>query len=114
MCASVPTLKASADFQRISRINQKWFTPGFVVQIEKKETDAPFRVGFTVSRRVGNAVTRNLAKRRLREMVRLLLKEKDLRGFDLVLIGKTDAAVRDFAAMQKDLLWALKKLEISI
>jgi ribonuclease P protein component len=95
----VLTLKSSADFQRIAREGRRWSGSAFIMQVLKKEAAAPFRVGFTVSRRVGNAVTRNRAKRRLREMVRLRLRKGALAGFDLVLVAKTSAALLDFSAM---------------
>jgi ribonuclease P protein component len=94
------TLKASADFQRIAKQGRKWSGTAFIMQVLKSEdTNAPFRVGFTVSRRVGNAVQRNRAKRRLREMVRAQLKSKAPSGFEIVLIAKTAAISTDFTRM---------------
>jgi ribonuclease P protein component len=98
----VLTLKASSDFQRIAREGRKWSGSAFTMQVLKKDAGAPFRVGFTVSRRVGNAVVRNRAKRRLREMVRLQLKAAPPKGCDLVLIARTAAATLDFAALCAD------------
>lgn len=97
------TLKASEDFQRIARTGRKWTGSAFIMQVLKSEdASLPFRVGFTVSRRVGNAVQRNRAKRRLREMVRLFLKQQAPTGYDVVLIAKTSAGSMDFAAMCAD------------
>lgn len=94
------TLKASADFQRIAKQGRKWSGNAFIMQVLKSEdTAAPFRVGFTVTRRIGNSVTRNRAKRRLREMVRAFLKRKQPSGCDLVLIAKAPAGKMEFAAM---------------
>jgi len=131
MCAAIPTLKASQDFRRIAAGGQKWVTPAFILQVLKKNSpaaseqdaagfrlcaDAGFRLGLTVSRKVGNAVVRNRTKRRLREMVRLMLQNeaeaRQLQGCDIVLIGRTAGADRDFAAMARDLRWALKKLGV--
>ncbi|CUH78794.1 ribonuclease P protein component [Tropicibacter naphthalenivorans] len=68
------------------------------------------RVGFTCSKKVGNAVARNRAKRRLREIARLVLPELGQDGFDYVLIGRAEqTAARDFIAMQDDLRRALRK-----
>lgn len=114
MCAAVPTLKASPDFQRIARDGVKWVTPSFIVQLLQKDSAEPFCLGLTASRKVGNAVVRNRAKRRLREMVRLSLQQKPLSGFDIVLIAKTAAASHDFEAMQKDFKWALGNLGITL
>ena len=114
MCAAVNSLKASSDFQRISRQGKRWTFPAFIMQVLKHENaDSPFRLGLTVSRKVGNAVMRNRAKRRLREMVRTSISPDKLKGFDIVLIGKTSAAERDFALMKEDFLQGLEKLGIS-
>jgi ribonuclease P protein component len=97
------TLKASADFQRIAKQGRKWSGAAFIMQVLKSEdVKAPFRIGFTVSRRVGNAVQRNRAKRRLREIVRLFLKERAPAGCEMVLIAKTAAGSMDFAALRAE------------
>jgi ribonuclease P protein component len=72
----------------------------------------PFRLGLTVSRKVGNAVARNRAKRRLREMVRLCANPEKLEGFDIVLIAKASSAERDFVLMKQDFLQGLEKLGV--
>jgi ribonuclease P protein component len=113
MCAAVNSLKASADFQRLSRLGKKWVCPAFIMlALPHEKKDSPFRLGLTVSRKVGNAVTRNRAKRRLREMVRLSAAPEKLAGFDIVLIGKTSAAERDFSLMKQDFLRGLDKLGV--
>ncbi|WP_370281688.1 ribonuclease P protein component [Pseudooceanicola sp.] len=69
------------------------------------------RVGFTCSKKVGNAVARNRAKRRLREAARAVIPELGRDGWDYVLIGRPDAtATRDFEALKDDLRQALRKL----
>ncbi len=87
-------------------------TPAFTLQYRKRgdgEADG-IRVGFTCSKKVGNAVARNRAKRRLREIARIILPEKGTPGFDYVLIGRRDkTAARDFADLQVDLRQALEK-----
>ena len=113
MCAGVPTLKTSHDFRRIAQTGQKWVTPAFILQISKDETRTSFRLGLTVSRKVGHAVVRNRAKRRLRETVRLYLQQNNPGDIDVVLIARTAAADIDFAKLQKDFRWALKSLGIT-
>lgn len=86
-------------------------TKGFILQARKREDEGPVRVGFTCSKKVGNAVARNRAKRRLREVARLVLPTHGKPGWDYVLIGRHDAtAARDFAALQDDLEYALRKV----
>lgn len=112
MCAGVPTLKTSHDFRRIAQTGQKWVTPAFIMQISKHDGTG-FRLGLTVSRKVGNAVVRNRAKRRLRETVRLYLQQNNPGDIDIVLIGRTAAADIDFVKLQKDFRWALKSLGVA-
>jgi ribonuclease P protein component len=85
-------------------------TPGMVVQARNRLDDAAPRVGYTCSKKIGNAVTRNRAKRRMREIVRLELVGHAQAGFDYVLIGRMATATRNFADLQKDLGLALKRL----
>jgi ribonuclease P protein component len=67
------------------------------------------RVGFTTTKKIGNAVTRNRARRRLREAARLLLGDGQAEGYDLVLIGRDATATRDFAMLVGDLRGALRQ-----
>lgn len=88
--------------------------PGFVLQVAPapKNLVLPVvRVGFTVSRKVGNAVERNRVRRRLREVARLVIPARGLVDLDYVLVGRQAALRRDFSALQSDLVEALKRLK---
>lgn len=71
----------------------------------------PFRVGFTVSRKVGNAVQRNRARRRLCAAVERVMPAHAKGGFDFVVIGRKRTLRRPFTALIADLETALKRLE---
>ncbi len=111
----LPVLQNRSDFLAASRA-RKQGTKAMMVQARKRrdtETIDPalIRVGYTCSKKVGNAVARNRAKRRMREIARLVLPEFGKPGWDYVLIGRRDeTAARDFVTLQNDLKYALRKL----
>ncbi|MGA2124961.1 MAG: ribonuclease P protein component [Xanthobacteraceae bacterium] len=82
----------------------------FVLQARRRDDEGPARVGFTVSRKVGNAVERNRVRRRLREMVRLLPVGPMRVGFDYVLVGRRAALALPFGRLCADLAAALERV----
>ncbi|MEP2639270.1 MULTISPECIES: ribonuclease P protein component [Rhodobacterales] len=106
------TLNKRADFQRASRA-LRVAMPGFVLQVRARHQDEAkgMRVGYTCSKKVGNAVARNRAKRRLREIARYVLPSTGRTGLDYVLIGrKTQTADLPFDQLQTDLRKAIDRL----
>jgi ribonuclease P protein component len=111
------SLQRRADFLRIAGTGLRRVTPGFILQAAPcRPPAAPeqiqseqIQVGFTASRKVGNAVARNRAKRRLRALTDRLISMADP-AFDYVLIGRTETLTRDFADMEKDLRDALRRI----
>ncbi len=85
-------------------------TPAFVLQARERGDDGAVRVGFTVSKKVGNAPERNRVRRRLREIVRLSAAETLRRGHDYVLIGRRPALSLPFERLSEDFERALRRL----
>lgn len=107
----IETLKKRSDFLRIAGANQKWVTPAMIVQTcEKLPGEDIIRVGYTASKKVGNAVRRNRAKRRLREAVKLVMSRSAVKGHDYVLIARKEIAEIKFNDLIRDLKWALRRL----
>lgn len=107
-------LSKRADFLRAARAKRAP-CPGFLVQARKRNPDepseTPIRVGYTCSKKVGNAVARNRAKRRLREIARAIIPVEGQPGWDYVLIGRAGAtADLPFEQLKTDLARALRKL----
>jgi ribonuclease P protein component len=122
------TLARRADFLRVAGRGSKWATAGLVLQAcpQAVRKDAPgpdqsganvsatptIRVGFTASKKVGGAVVRNRARRRLRALAREVLLREAQPGYDYVLIARAETATRDYADLAKDVRFALKRLRL--
>jgi ribonuclease P protein component len=76
----------------------------------RDDGDQLMRVGFTVSKKVGNAVTRNRMKRRFRSLAREIIPTNGVPGSDHVMIGRQLGIERDFALLRQDLTKALQRV----
>jgi ribonuclease P protein component len=102
-------LKRRPEFLRVAAAGNKAAVGGVVLQVRMRQDVKPARVGFTVTKKVGNAVVRNRTRRRLKEAARLLLAERPVVGVDLVLIGRDSTRNRNFIALQRDIRRALDR-----
>jgi len=110
----ISVLTKRADFVRASNARRQG-TKGVHLQARKRREDevssTPIRVGYTCSKKVGNAVARNRAKRRLRAAAQQLLPKLGHPGWDYVLVGRHGStAARPWDDLLKDLEFALKKV----
>ena len=105
-------LQNRSDFLKAGRAKRQG-TASMMVQARKRAPDEAggIRVGFTCSKKVGNSVARNRAKRRLREAAWAVVPTRGRNGWDYVLIGRADVtATRPFNALKDDLRFALRKI----
>lgn len=105
-----------AEFVSLSRSGRKAVMPGLILQARPhdagKSPVTPQRLGLTASRKVGGAVTRNRARRRLRALAAEVLPTRAALGHDYVLIARSETANRPWAVLRDDLLRALRRLKL--
>lgn len=116
---SIGRLKRRAEFLATAAANRKWVAPGLVLQARANVsggTDFLIRLGFTASRKVGNAVARNRARRRLKAAAAEVLRETAVAEIatDLVLIARPATVSRDYAALKEDIRRGLRKLGVAV
>lgn len=107
---TLDTLQKRSDFLRVQAAPRVGTATLVLHGCASDMPDAAIRVGFTATKRCGNAVTRNRIKRRLRALAREVVAEKGRPGWEYVLIGKPATADADFALLTRDLHYALRKL----
>lgn len=109
----ISVLAKRQDFLRIAAGQKKWVSNSMIVQVAVRDEQdcSAIRVGYTASRKVGNAVMRNRAKRRLREVVAHLLWDKGQRGHDYVLIARASTVDMSFDQLIRDFSWCLRRLD---
>ncbi len=126
MAQRLSHLKTRADFLRVAGRGRKWAMPGLVLQAAPRddlgddigdEVDQDGqgrailpRLGLTTSKKVGNAVARNRARRRLKALANEVLPLYGRARLDYVLIGRPATVDRDFADLRADLLTALDRV----
>jgi ribonuclease P protein component len=127
MMPTVGRLKTRPQFLKVAAARRKWVTPGLVLQAARRQhgenraapvvdvlpadEEAEVRVGFTVTRKVGNAVERNRVKRRLRAAAGEIFPRLGRAGTDYVVVGRAATLTRPFPALRADLEQAIRKLD---
>lgn len=101
-----------SDFLRVAASGRRAVLPGLILQAAPRpRAGIAVGVGFTASRKIGNAVVRNRAKRRLRAAAAALLPEVGRPGTDYVLIARAGTAERAYRELLADLASALRRIE---
>lgn len=109
------SIRLRRDFLSAAASNQKFVTGSFVVQFRLREAAHPvapetIRFGYTVTKKMGNAVARNRIKRRLREAVRAGALEKAQPGHDYVIISRHKALDCSFSDLVRDMEFAFSRI----
>jgi ribonuclease P protein component len=101
-------LTRRGEFLKVASRGRKAARPGLVLQAMPQPSGG-LRLGFTATKKIGNAVARNRAKRRLREAARLMLGAAPPAGWDLVLVARDATGARDWQKLLGDLRGALRQ-----
>lgn len=107
--SAVKRLKKRREFLYVAK-GEKAVRAGVVIQARRRDGSLHCGVGFTATKKVGNAVIRNRAKRRLRETARLLLPLHGQPGFDYVFIARASTSAKDWPRLMGDVKSALVSL----
>tara|TARA_B100000405_G_scaffold146385_1_gene102195 strand:+ start:391 stop:765 length:375 start_codon:yes stop_codon:yes gene_type:complete len=116
----VGRLKKRSEFINVTANGKKWVTRGFILvanaQREKSKPDLEYlpRVGFTATKKIGNSVVRNKAKRILRAISQEVLTSSNTPAWDYVIIARKTLTTSNYEDLKKDFRWAIKKLEAKI
>ena len=93
-------LRKSKDFKKVYNNGKSLATYNLVLYYYSNRTDKN-RVGFSISKKIGNAVVRNKIKRRLREIIRI--KENLKKGYDIIIIARKPVIRLDYKGMERDI-----------
>jgi len=114
--APLPRLTRRAEFLRVAAARRKYVAPGLILQAAAGPGASPaepvWRVGLTASRKVGNAVARNRARRRLRAASAEVLPAHAEAGHDYVVIARAGTLTRAYEALVGDLQEGLRRLGV--
>jgi ribonuclease P protein component len=109
------------EFLRVAATRRRWAAPGLILQVAEspgspagasREPNIPFRLGFTASRKVGGAVQRNRARRRLRAAAAAIMPAHAAHGMDYVLVARAETVTRAFSGLLGDLEAGLRRLRL--
>jgi ribonuclease P protein component len=106
----VVRLKRRREFLAVAGARCRWATPAFVLQAGPRGAPEEVGIGLTASRRIGNAVARNRARRRLRAAARALLPGAAKPGYDYVIVARPAILTCPFEVLLTDLANAFARI----
>lgn len=111
---SIEVIRKRSDFLAANR-GKRFVTPSFILLAHKRRPEYPIsdeniRYGITITKKIGNAVTRNRMKRRFRALLAEFLPALGISGVDHIMIGRKQDSERDFDALKADLEKGLRHL----
>lgn len=117
----ITLLKKREDFVRVAKSGIKSVQKGLIIQaapfpsnFTNNNSQINFRLGFTATKKIGNAVKRNRTKRRLRELARIIMCKNFYENFDFVVIGRYNTADLPFDVLLKNFDKALNEIKQSV
>lgn len=106
-------LKKRPEFLAVTAAQKKWVADSVIVQVGPAQ-GASLRVGYTATKKIGNAVIRNRCKRRLRAAMDRIVAQYSLKAADIVLVARATTADCDWNKLYGDVKWCLKRLDLLI
>lgn len=104
------TLNTKKDFDSVYKSQKKWHNSHFALFFKENPSKAVKRVGFSVSKKIGNAVCRNLIKRRFRSIYRESMSS--LKNGDMILLAKVGLEKIEYRTLQENYQYALMRLNL--
>lgn len=99
-------IRKNMEFKKVYKIGKNYWNRNLVLYVSKNNLDNT-RIGFTLTKKIGNAVTRNKVRRKMKEICRLNfnnIKE----GYDLIFIAKKSTVNLSYDELEKSIIHILK------
>lgn len=109
----IETIKKRSHFLRLNTMAGRFVVSSCILQMGAQPLLRPnqARIGYTVTKKIGNAVKRNYVKRRLREAARVVMPKHAKAGFDYVIIARDASATCDYKLLLRDMEFAFSRID---
>ena len=99
-------IRKNIEYKRVYKYGKNYWNRNLILYVKKNKSDKT-RVGFTITKKIGNSVTRNKVRRRMKEIYRLKLKDIKM-GFDLVFIPKKNVVSMPYNELENSMIHIMK------